>query len=99
MANGSRSLPVILSCLLGTNDLLAGYRLPCMSPSSKHGNRARPSTGINLMFPSRERERVPSTSLLLVDHGKHYHCFPHLNHATLSGLTLRSVLYHLVGIE
>jgi len=68
-----------------------------MSQASKHGNRARPSTGINLTFVS--RERVLSPSPLFVDHGKHYHRFPHLNHATLSGLTLRSVLYPLVCIE
>jgi hypothetical protein len=50
-----------------------------MYPASKHGNWARPSTGINLMFAS--RERVLAAPPLFVDHGKHYHRFPHLNHA------------------
>jgi hypothetical protein len=68
-----------------------------MSPASKHGNRARPGRGINLMLAS--REPALSASPLFVDHGKHYHRFPHLNHATLYGLTLRSVLYPLVCIE
>ena len=89
MANGSQSVPVILSSLL-EQMICCGIQSPLRSPASKHGNWARPSTGINLTFVS--RERVLSPSPLFVDHGKHYHRFPHLNHATLSGRPSGSVL-------
>jgi len=57
MAEDSHCLAVILSSHLGTNDLLAGYRIPGMSPVSDM-ETGHDAASINLTFPSVEPKQT-----------------------------------------